>query len=87
MIRSLLIARLLLASPAAFAQQSSVPLHGMQQPSPIREAVDESYALGLRTGQALSEMQRQSDDRLKWVLDNWVPKQPEIEPNAKPAEK
>lgn len=58
--------------------------------SPIQEAIDAAYALGLQTGQSVSGMLKADDERLKWVLDicdatpgckdQWItkwPKQPE----------
>lgn len=65
-----LVAALLLgATDPAVAQQ--------RQTTPMQEAVDAAFALGLQTGQRVSEVLKADDDRLKWVLDNWVPKQPE----------
>lgn len=46
-----------------------------RQPSQIQDAIDAAYAAGLQTGQSVSAMIKEHDDRLKWVLDNWVPKQ------------
>lgn len=62
----------MITSPAIAQQQPR-----QQQPSPLSEAVDAAYALGLQTGQSVTTMLKEQDDRLKWVLDNWVAKQPE----------
>lgn len=70
---------LLVASTApALSQSTSDPSKMIH---PIQEAMETAYALGIQTGQRFSEAMRNDEERLKWVLDNWVPKQ--LEP-AKP---
>ena len=62
-----LLILLFLAGPAQAQQHQSAP------PDPVTMA----YQLGLRTGQEIAATLQAADDKLKWVLDNWVPKQPE----------
>lgn len=69
MIRVLVVISILLFSSCADAQT--------RPSSSLQEVVDAAYALGLQTGQSVAAMLKEKDDRLKWVLDNWVPKQTE----------
>lgn len=45
---------------------------------PLQEVMDKTFSLGLTTGGNLQqEIDRRDqlwDEKLKWVLDNWVPK-------------
>lgn len=77
-MRLALAAALLLAAAPAFAQAPAQPYRPPMMPPPSSElpaAIGKAYELGLQTGQDIAAALRAADERLKWVLDNWVPPQ------------
>lgn len=48
-----------------------------QHKSDINDILSSVYDIGLQTGQLVERNNRAQDDKLKWVLDNWVSKKEE----------
>lgn len=75
----LIVAVALLAivpSWGALAQSARQPQSSAPAASPVQEAITASYNIGLATGTAVAREMAAAEEKLKWVLDNWVPKAP-----------